>query len=177
MQVGAPTPPHVLLAYWAYWGNCPRSRPTNSNSSCQNRVSTVNQADALMSESVSRGSCWRAPVREREPIVTEREPEAPLIVTEREPKPGAVGEPGGLCLRAATCRHRDCSQAAPGVAPSSRFLAAYGPEAGLLWCRDIAWHVPRYQRATGLPSCRSVSTSTGECSNRDPDGPWDFSDG
>jgi hypothetical protein len=70
----------------------------------QNRVSTVNQADALLSESVSRGSCWRAPVSDREPIVTEREPEAPLIVTEREPKPGAVCEPEGLCLQAATRR-------------------------------------------------------------------------
>jgi hypothetical protein len=51
---------------------------------------------------VSRRCCWRAPVSDREPIVTERESEALSIVSEREPKPKAVGEPDGLCLQAAT---------------------------------------------------------------------------
>ncbi|MEJ2354262.1 MAG: hypothetical protein P8Y03_31205, partial [Anaerolineales bacterium] len=77
--------------------NCPKSRVV------WRRFREVwNQADALLSESVSRGSCWRAPVSDREPIVTEGEPAALLVVSEREPKPEAVGEPGGLCLRAAT---------------------------------------------------------------------------
>ena len=66
---------------------------------------------------MSRRRCLRAPVNEREPIVTEREPEALLIVTEREPKMALVCEPEGLCLQAATLtrriRQRGCEKTSP----------------------------------------------------------------
>jgi hypothetical protein len=51
------------------------------------------EALSILSASVSRARCLRALVTEREPIVTEREPEAPLIVSEREPKMASVCEP------------------------------------------------------------------------------------
>jgi hypothetical protein len=51
---------------------------------------------------VSRTRCLQALVNDREPIVTEREPEALSIVSEREPKMAAVCEPNRLCSRATT---------------------------------------------------------------------------
>jgi hypothetical protein len=56
----------------------------------------------LFSANVSRARRLRALRNDREPIVTEREPEAIPIVSEREPKRTAVCEPGCFRLRAAT---------------------------------------------------------------------------
>jgi hypothetical protein len=35
-------------------------------------------------------------------VCSEREPKALAVVSKREPEPGAVGEPEGFCLKAAT---------------------------------------------------------------------------
>jgi hypothetical protein len=56
----------------------------------------------LFSANVSRAGRLRALVNDREPIVTEREPEAIPIVSEREPKMATVCEPGRFHSQAAT---------------------------------------------------------------------------
>jgi hypothetical protein len=86
---------------------CPRSAsisPGNRSSEWRYRFESPGHICGSTSfpTNVSRTGCWRAPVSEREPIVTEREPVALLVVSEREPKSRAVCEPGGLCLQAAT---------------------------------------------------------------------------
>jgi hypothetical protein len=86
---------------------CPRSAsisPGNRSSEWRYRFESLGHTcgSTSFSTNVSRTGCWRAPVSEREPIVTEREPAALLVVSEREPKSRAVCEPGGLCLQAAT---------------------------------------------------------------------------
>jgi hypothetical protein len=70
---------------------------------------------SILSESVSPTGFLRALVIDREPIGTEREPEAPLIVSEREPKMGAVCEPGRFRWRAATARSRSVRRSWPRV--------------------------------------------------------------